>query len=98
MKDVPVVGFSFGGWIAAEMATKDAGFISKLVLVSPFLLTPEKGAETLIWLASNDVGTGKYFFKKSEIRAPPQAYDRNLQKTDFALGNWMMSSFTWKKY
>jgi pimeloyl-ACP methyl ester carboxylesterase len=31
-----VVGFSFGGWIAAEMATKDDGFIAKLVLVDPY--------------------------------------------------------------
>ena len=33
LKAVPVVGFSFGGWIAAEMASKDDSFISKLVLV-----------------------------------------------------------------
>jgi pimeloyl-ACP methyl ester carboxylesterase len=32
----PVVGFSFGGWIAAEMATKDDSFISKLILVDPY--------------------------------------------------------------
>lgn len=31
----PVLGFSLGGWIAAEMATKDDSFISKLVLVAP---------------------------------------------------------------
>jgi pimeloyl-ACP methyl ester carboxylesterase len=35
IKKVPVIGFSFGGWIAAEMATKDDSFISKLVLVDP---------------------------------------------------------------
>jgi pimeloyl-ACP methyl ester carboxylesterase len=36
LKKVPVVGFSLGGWIAAEMATKDDSFISKLVLVDPY--------------------------------------------------------------
>lgn len=36
LKDVPVIGFSFGGWIAAEMASKDDSFISKLVLVAPY--------------------------------------------------------------
>jgi pimeloyl-ACP methyl ester carboxylesterase len=35
IKKAPVVGFSLGGWIAAEMATKDDAFISKLVLVDP---------------------------------------------------------------
>ena len=33
LKNVPVVGFSFGGWLAAEIATKDDSFMSKLVLV-----------------------------------------------------------------
>ncbi len=36
IKKAPVVGFSLGGWIAAEMATKDDAFISKLVLVDPY--------------------------------------------------------------
>jgi pimeloyl-ACP methyl ester carboxylesterase len=35
LKKVPVLGFSLGGWIAVEMATKDDSFISKLVLVDP---------------------------------------------------------------
>jgi len=36
LRDIPVIGFSFGGWIAAEVATKDDGFIAKLVLVDPY--------------------------------------------------------------
>jgi pimeloyl-ACP methyl ester carboxylesterase len=36
IKKAPVVGFSLGGWIAAEMATKDDSFISKMVLVDPY--------------------------------------------------------------
>jgi pimeloyl-ACP methyl ester carboxylesterase len=35
INDVVVIGISLGGWIAAEMATKDDSFIAKLVLVSP---------------------------------------------------------------
>jgi pimeloyl-ACP methyl ester carboxylesterase len=35
IEKVPVIGFSFGGWVAAEMATKDDSFFSKLVLVDP---------------------------------------------------------------
>ncbi len=35
LKDTTVLGFSVGGWIAAEMATIDDSFISKLVLVAP---------------------------------------------------------------
>jgi pimeloyl-ACP methyl ester carboxylesterase len=33
---VPAIGFSFGGWLALEMATKDASIFSKLVLVDPY--------------------------------------------------------------
>ena len=36
LKDVIVVGFSLGGWIAAEMATKDTRRISKLVMVDAY--------------------------------------------------------------
>mgnify|MGYP000302368989 CR=1 FL=1 len=36
LKKIPVLGLSFGGWIAAEMAVKDDSFISKLSLVNPF--------------------------------------------------------------
>jgi pimeloyl-ACP methyl ester carboxylesterase len=36
LKDVIVVGFSLGGWIAAEMATKDTRRISRLVMVDAY--------------------------------------------------------------
>jgi len=36
LKNIPVLGLSLGGWIAAEMAVKDDSFISKLVMVNPF--------------------------------------------------------------
>ena len=35
LQDAVVLGFSVGGWIAAEMATIDDGFMAKLVLVDP---------------------------------------------------------------
>jgi pimeloyl-ACP methyl ester carboxylesterase len=33
---LPVIGFSLGGWIALEMASKDDSLFSKLVLVAPY--------------------------------------------------------------
>jgi pimeloyl-ACP methyl ester carboxylesterase len=36
LRDVCVVGFSLGGWLAAEMATKNSSRLSKLVLVDAY--------------------------------------------------------------
>lgn len=36
LKDVTVLGFSFGGWLAAEMATKNNGAIARLILVDAY--------------------------------------------------------------
>jgi pimeloyl-ACP methyl ester carboxylesterase len=57
LRDVPVVGFSFGGWIAAEIATKDDSFISKLVLVGPYGIKTGQPTDRDIadvWLLSAD--------------------------------------------
>ncbi|MFH1500342.1 MAG: SDR family oxidoreductase [archaeon] len=47
------------------------------------ILTPEEGAETTVWLAcSKDVKniTGKYFYKKSQIKSSPVSYDLEVAK------------------
>ena len=35
LTDVTVIGFSVGGWLAAEIASKNCGRLSKLILVDP---------------------------------------------------------------
>jgi NAD(P)-dependent dehydrogenase (short-subunit alcohol dehydrogenase family) len=50
-------------------------------LVTPFLLTPEKGAETSLYLATSpevEKVSGKYFDKKKAIAADPRADDAAL--------------------
>ncbi len=54
-----------------------AGKIIRLFTI--FLRTPEKGADTIIWLASApevEGVTGKYFVDRSERESNPQSYDR----------------------
>jgi len=41
---VDVIGFSFGGWVAAEMLANDAALFRKLILVAPLGIKPEQGA------------------------------------------------------
>lgn len=53
------------------------------------LITPQKAAETIVYLASSkDVSniTGKYFFEKKEINSSPASYNR-----DAALKLWQLS-------
>ncbi len=38
-----VIGFSLGGWIAAEMAAADPGLFSRMVLVAPAGIKPPEG-------------------------------------------------------
>ena len=40
---LPVIGFSLGGWLAAEIATVNASLFSKMVLVGAAGLQPEEG-------------------------------------------------------
>ncbi len=40
---VDVVGFSFGGWVAAEMAVANPAQFTKMALVSPFGIKPAEG-------------------------------------------------------
>jgi pimeloyl-ACP methyl ester carboxylesterase len=40
---IDVVGFSFGGWVAAEMAANDPNIFSKIILVAPAGIRPPKG-------------------------------------------------------
>lgn len=47
-------------------------------LARPFFLSPEKGAETSIYLAASpevEGVTGKYFIKKAPVASSPQSYD-----------------------
>lgn len=46
-----------------------------------FMRTPEKGADTIIWLASSpevEGVTGKYFIDRAEKESNPQSYDREV--------------------
>jgi retinol dehydrogenase-14 len=71
------------GAVATDPLSKDpdssalARFFYKLM--SPFFLSPERGAETSIYLASSPEVkgvTGKYFIKKAPVQSSPESYDK----------------------
>lgn len=53
------------------------------MLVKPFFLNPEKGAETSVYLASSpevEGVTGKYFIRKRAVASSPESYDLEVAR------------------
>lgn len=74
-----IVNCMHPGGVNTGFGRNTKGFIRLLVgLIFPLMRTPEKGAETLIWLAtSNEVEgiNGKYFYDKKAIKGSSPAYN-----------------------
>jgi retinol dehydrogenase 14 len=75
------------GAVATDAPLKDPDLssFSRIMykLVRLFFLSPEKGAETSIYLASSpDVEgiSGKYFIKKKEVASSPESYNEELAR------------------
>jgi pimeloyl-ACP methyl ester carboxylesterase len=97
---VPVVGFSLGGWIAAEMASKHDGFMSKLVLVDPYGIKVGKPTERDIqdiWLLHPDEVMALTWFDiakgKRDYPAMPEE-----QLTIVARNRESFARFCWEPY
>jgi hypothetical protein len=60
-------------------------------LLNRFMLPPDQGADTLLWLINGTAGTdwisGAYYAKRALAKANPQAYDAAL-----ARGLWEQSA------
>jgi pimeloyl-ACP methyl ester carboxylesterase len=100
LKNIPVVGFSFGGWIAAEMATKDDGFIAKLVLVGAYGVKTGKPTDREIadvWLIGPDeVAALKWHDAGKGKRDFPSMPEDEL--TIVARNNESFARFGWEPY
>jgi retinol dehydrogenase-14 len=81
------------GVVATNWGRRSVGAMSVGIrLLSPFMASPEKGAQTSVYLASSpgaaDV-SGQYFAKSRETRSSPESYDeaaaRRLWKVSLEL-------------
>lgn len=98
-----VVGSSFGGWVAAEMLTKDGNRASKMVLISPFgLKTGERREQYVADIfmmsrqelgASLQVGEPPLGSDFPTLTSLPEDRLRRLMRNDEAL-----SHFGWTPY
>ena len=61
-------------------------FLYRKFIASLFMLSPEQGADTLVWLASsNDWTPGEYYVKRSPARKSAAARDPELARKLWAM-------------
>ena len=67
------------GFVATRFGDESGGLISRFVgLAKLFAISPEQGAETIVYLASSPAvaeTTGKYFYQRKAIAPSPAAQD-----------------------
>ena len=72
------------GVVASGFGHNDGGWVKwGLTLARPFLISPEKGAETSLYLATSpevDGISGRYFSRSREKRSSAESYDSSVQK------------------
>ena len=72
------------GTVRTNFARNNGGLMGLIVRVfAPFMLSPEQGAKTVVWLASSpevERSTGKYFAKESEMKSSKESYDLEVAK------------------
>lgn len=85
-KGVRATSFHPGG-VRTGFAREGSGFIKwfyNSVLKDLFLISPEKGADTLIWLIEGEAGKdwkdGEYYYKRKPGRKSPQVSSSNAEK------------------
>jgi NAD(P)-dependent dehydrogenase (short-subunit alcohol dehydrogenase family) len=73
------------GFVSTSFVRRDNGFLVRLFAPLAFIRarTPEKGAETAVYLASSpevEGVTGKYFKDKKALPSSSLSYDEGVQK------------------
>jgi pimeloyl-ACP methyl ester carboxylesterase len=80
LKKVTVMGFSTGGWIAAEMATKDCARIGRLVLTCPMGIKIggpyDRDIADIYFLPDDEVQKRKFFDPANDPRVLKDMADR----------------------
>jgi len=98
---LPVIGFSLGGWIAAEIATANASIFSRMVLVGAAGLEPEDGQVWDYFLHSNREACARAFHDPSRAPEFEQYYGRAWTPEDEIQAEQnreMAARLIWKPY
>lgn len=98
---LPVIGFSMGGWLAAEMAAMYPALVQRMVLVGAAGMKPVKGEIADVFLETPEEVLQRQFY---DIKQAPE-YERlygsepTLEQRQMASWNREMAALlTWKPY
>lgn len=98
---VHVMGFSMGGWLAAELAAMCPPYVRSLTLVGAAGLKPEVGEIAEILMVSQDVAKKLRFYDPSQVPDYEALVNRELTPEEQE-GQWrnreMTSRLCWKPY
>jgi pimeloyl-ACP methyl ester carboxylesterase len=96
-----VIGFSMGGWVAAEIATVNASMFKKMVLVAPAGLKPEEG-EIWDYFASSAQGAfAQAFYNPAQSPEYAQYYGKAWtpeEEDEIEANREMAARLLWKPY
>jgi pimeloyl-ACP methyl ester carboxylesterase len=98
---LPVIGFSMGGWLAAEMAAMYPTLLRRLVLVGAAGIKPQQGELTDIFLISPEEVLRHQFYDPTQVPDYERLYggEPTLEQRQTATWNREMAALlTWKPY
>jgi pimeloyl-ACP methyl ester carboxylesterase len=98
---LPVIGFSLGGWVAAEIATMNAALFSKLVLVGAAGLQPEEGQVWDYFVHSSREARARAFYDPPKAPEYARYYAEAWTPEDEAQAEQnreMTARLAWKPY
>jgi pimeloyl-ACP methyl ester carboxylesterase len=98
---LPVIGFSLGGWIAAEIATMNASLFTKLVLVGAAGLQPEEGRAWDYFIHSSREAFAQSFCDPTHAPEYAQYYGRawtSEEEAQVEQNREMAARLLWKPY
>ncbi len=98
---LPVVGFSLGGWVAAEIATVNAGLFTKMVLVGAAGLAPDEGQVWDYFMHSAQESFARAFCEPAKAPEYEQHYGRPWtpeEELEVEQNRQMAARLIWKPY
>jgi pimeloyl-ACP methyl ester carboxylesterase len=98
---LPVIGFSMGGWVAAEIATVNAAIFTRMVLVAPAGVKPEAGEIWDYFAHSGREAFEQAFYNPAQAPEYAQYYGREWtpeEEGQVESNREMAARLLWKPY